>query len=840
MKKALKHLLSLALVAVMGLSPVACNGTPSDPSEPSYPSATGEMTYKVALNTEKIALNADISSLSGGAVEISAAKGEYDSGQFIVKCDEKVYSYDVTVSDLTCNGAVIAKENIEICKQIYTYCADGKMFTGMYEPGYYPDALIPVEYIKANKEDVIEKDTNQGFWLNVFTPEDAAAGTYTGTITVQFNGNGTLTVPIRHTVYDFALDKAQNFTFKSNFMIWNNDAGFLPYGELTSSNAKYMDYYDKLLEYNACAYTFPKDTPGMWVGYVREYFDKVSAFGIPYYAISRSENDWNYMERYLGALLDACFEDGKNYFSKAYYYLDMFYDEYSHDSPQVSWRKELVRPTIEGCDALEEKLIQSAVSAGKATANCEYFESLRGLRHSITSGWDEEFADLFKLCCPGWGALHYTSELEDAAELMQNKDVEWWSYGTIGMDAYPYPGWEINDTLISLRDLLWHDYENNITGTMYWCVTGFCNWSYYIGGLDAYEKLQDLYTTASHEGVSNGDGYLMYPGAPYGSDEPFASLRLAAYRDGVDDYMYMIKLDSLYRTLSERYGKVGGGRNFVSFLNEQITASAASKLNYSGLSSARDNLASAIVLAESNGLYIEDIRTNGNKIEYSFYANSDVAVSVNGTALTGANAGSGKHYAGSLDITADRMLKLEIGGSVLNLVTAPSGTTVTAFEDEASLSNLYLLNSNDSCELIDVGGEYANSAKVTLHGNNSSDMLIKTFKPCVMLDMTKWSCTLDKVYSIEFDVYNSSSEDVTFTVIFESATTGKVFEYDKLVLKAGEWRRIKVDNLNIVSRDASVLNAYTHVGIRCGNLLDASNRPKELSLYFDNLFVRAV
>lgn len=834
MKKGLKHLLCLSLVAVMGISSVACNG------ELPEPAATGEMTYKVALNTQKIALDEDISSLSGGAIEISSAKGEYDSGQFIVRCDEKVNSYDVTVSDLTCGDAVISKDHIEICKQVYTYCADGKLFTGMSGPGYYPDALIPVEYIKAEKEDVIEKDTNQGFWLNVFTPEEATAGTYTGTVTVKFNGNGILTVPISHTVYDFKLDKSENFTFKSNFLIWNYDGGWMFYGELTSSNDKYMDYYDKLLEYNACAYNFPNDTPEMWVGYVKEYFDKVSAFGIPYHAITKTENDWDYQERYMSALLDACIEDGKDYFSKAYYYLDTYYDEYSHDSPSVSWRKELVRPTIEGCNDLEEKLIQNCIDSGKASSDCVYFETLRGLKHAITSGWDEEFADLFELCCPGFSALHYTSKLEEAAELTEKKGVEWWSYGTIGMDAYPYPGWEINDSLISVRDLLWNDYINNITGTMYWCVTGFCNWSYHIPELNAYEKLQDFYTTASHEGVSNGDGYLLYPGAPYGSDEPFASLRLAAYRDGVDDYMYMTKLDSLYGSLAEKYETVGGGYNFVSFLNEQITASATSKLNHTGLVTARDNLAEAIVMAERYGLYLEDIHTNGNKIEYSFYADADAAVAVNGAVPTGTVAGTGKHYTGSVDITADRTLKIEVGDSVLNLVTAPTGSMITSFEDEASLRNLYLLNSADGCNYVGSVGDRTDYAEVTLHGKNDNDMILKTFKPCVMFDMTQWDCAPDRVYSIEFDVYNNSSEDVAFTVLFESATTGKVFEYDKLVLKAGEWRRISIDNLNIVSLDSTTLNEFTHVGIRCGNLVDENNRPKSLSLYFDNLYVRSI
>jgi hypothetical protein len=37
----------------------------------------------------------------------------------------------------------------------------------------------------------------------------------------------------------------------------------------------------------------------------------------------------------------------------------------------------------------------------------------------------------------------------------------------------------------------------------------------------------------------NGDGYLLYPGAPVGSPDPVTTVRLEAARDGVEDYEYL-------------------------------------------------------------------------------------------------------------------------------------------------------------------------------------------------------------------------------------------------------------------------------------------------------------
>ena len=201
--------------------------------------------------------------------KISGAKGETDSAQFVVNCDEDVTSYDVTISDFTMGGNVIAKENVEICKQLYSYCNEGG-FHGTLGTGYFPDALIPIEYIKNAGEDTIKKNTNQGFWLNVEIPADAAAGVYTATVTMEYNKTGKITLPVTLEVYDFELGITE---FKSCFLIWQ---GWLFYGELTSSNEKYMDYYDKMLDYNMFAYTFPADTPEMFVSYVREYYSKVA------------------------------------------------------------------------------------------------------------------------------------------------------------------------------------------------------------------------------------------------------------------------------------------------------------------------------------------------------------------------------------------------------------------------------------------------------------------------------------------------------------------------------------------------------------------------------------
>ena len=60
--------------------------------------------------------------------------------------------------------------------------------------------------------------------------------------------------------------------------------------------------------------------------------------------------------------------------------------------------------------------------------------------------------------------------------------------------------------------------------------------------IDPYADPQRM----SERWIANGDGYLFYPGAKYGADYPFASMRLEAIRDGLEEYEYPVSYTHLY------------------------------------------------------------------------------------------------------------------------------------------------------------------------------------------------------------------------------------------------------------------------------------------------------
>jgi hypothetical protein len=109
------------------------------------------------------------------------------------------------------------------------------------------------------------------------------------------------------------------------------------------------------------------------------------------------------------------------------------------------------------------------------------------------------------------------------------KGDEVWSYNTLVQDAYS-PKWEIDWDPINERLQPGFLSESmSLTGLLYWRVDrwGSDPWNTGMGAID------------------QGDGVLVYPGAPIGTTAVAPSIRLKRLRDGVDDYDYIELLKGL-------------------------------------------------------------------------------------------------------------------------------------------------------------------------------------------------------------------------------------------------------------------------------------------------------
>ena len=109
-----------------------------------------------------------------------------------------------------------------------------------------------------------------------------------------------------------------------------------------------------------------------------------------------------------------------------------------------------------------------------------------------------------------------------------------WFYTGLSAFAFDYPNLFIDTRGESQRVIPWLAFRYGITGLLYWQT------------VSAYSQKGDPWSQPRVM-MTNGDGNLLYPGAPGRSDivshKPVPSLRLVLLRDGMEDYEYLALLE---------------------------------------------------------------------------------------------------------------------------------------------------------------------------------------------------------------------------------------------------------------------------------------------------------
>lgn len=817
---------------------VGCNQNAEQP-------VNANISVKALYSTEKIEKTEDLSNRANGGVEIALAKGESEGDQFAVLSD-KTFSYTFTVSDLICGENVIEKENVEVSKMIYTECKD-RVNSGVKEAGWYADAVVPMEYIERAKENVMEKDVNNFFWVDVDAPKDAVAGIYTGTVTLEYS-NKKHEIPVSVEVFDFTISDTPYM--QTQYSIWLN-GNFMMYGELESGKEIYNRYYEMLLDYNISAPPYG-ETSEEFVESVRKYYDRVTAIRLPTTYVGNTNFDKELYEEVMRNLAIASIEDGKNYFSKAFHRLSTIYDEFQ----EVAWRVEHVRPTIEAVDEIEKRVVEYLIEKEYISdENDELAQSILNLRHNMTAWYEEEWDDVINMYCTTYDrARATTADIQKMTEVMANDNV-YWTYGCITRDAYPNPAGQINDYLVSARDLFWFNYEYGIQGDLVWCVNQYCNAGSTIDGM--WKPHPDLYEDASHDRLSNGDGYLVYPGINYESQYPFPSHRLLVRRDGIDDHTYLSMLGEKYAALGKDYDvEWKDAKNFVAFLNKQLLGRGASKLNDEAVVKTRKAVSEAIVAAEKTGLAIRSLECINNKIVYEIYTDGS-ALEINGNVLSGTESGKGTLYKGEAELCADGRLTMTVrkgeAAYTVNLLTAVTGVIYADFDEVGTAEAFKTNTAYGSLVTVDDSGEklLGKNAKITLSGYDFSahvgadsamdaGQLNASYQPSVKWNITSSGKTLRDISSIEYWIYNPQDENITIELFVEKEQNGMLVPatYDKVILYSKQWTKITMDNFNVITLNKSALDSYTHVGFKIGNLIDKDGKAYSYDFLIDEVILR--
>ncbi|MFC5405636.1 glycoside hydrolase domain-containing protein [Cohnella soli] len=470
-----------------------------------------EGTYSVWTAPSIMNLKRDAAPLASTAVNLEMAKREYQSGQVLLTAkDGYVNITNAEISDLSSGSATIPASQVEVLVQHYVKTTNKS--NSAYEPGWYPDALIPyTPYMNLHGSIQVQSGNNQAIWFTVKTEEDTPAGVYTGTISITANGS-VAQVPITVKVRNFALP-VQNHA-QTAFAIWGSmlPAGYPGVVEDSPEYwAIYRNYYEFLLNYHVT----PTYLPIPWdyetyAANAKPYVEdpRVSAYNIPY-----SVGD---MENGKAAQLVQSLKD-EGLLDKAYYYLGGEIDE----------------PTPAKFDLVKQRSQQIAAIDPD-------------LRHIVTTSLHPDLIQDVNTFAPLFRDFESEEYLQQVKNFQANGGNMWW-YGCV-VPTNPYPTYHIDDDLISARLVPWMQRSYGIEGNLYWSVNVYLKWtgSQYVA--------RDIWNDPMAFPGANGDGFLLYPGAKYGMNSPIATLRLQAIRDGNQDYEYLWLLEDRIKQAAQQLG----------------------------------------------------------------------------------------------------------------------------------------------------------------------------------------------------------------------------------------------------------------------------------------------
>lgn len=760
MKKVIKSgLFALSLTCLIA----SC--APSGNTSKEFKTWTAYSTNKVIQQATR---NEDFIN-TGDKVQIKMMRDEYESSQLIITSEGR-QSFDLTSVDLVdeSTGKVIPKDNIEILVQKYMKL-DVERYSG-YDKFYgggdnIPDMLLPIKYAKSSGENYVEANSNQGITIQV-NSNGIEAGTYTGNFTLRV-GDTIKEIPVEVTVWDIL------FEGKSNIQTcWLIYSMYMYTGEFDASEHMMDVYSDFLTRYKANPYVIQEavmnspealmqDVERMWD---MKYYNSII---IPYdfpltYRADTAEG--TKAANYIVKLAEKSTEE--NFYLDYALFYPSTYDEADVIANKKAASPEFFRPGGQ-YDQTLEKAITILQNKGYFASHDEEWnnrvkEAIRNIPDVFTNcGYVEDWVSEWPATyCPRIDVLNSQKNqqaYQDYAAVLSNNDF--WTYTCCDPDN-PLPSHHLDDDCLSMRVLGWLEKSLNINGYLYFLAN-----MYDLEGNN--HDFSTPYITSDRNGAANGDGYIMYPGRPYGSPEPFASMRLVTYRDGLEDYDMLDVYESKIEEMAKFYGVNDINVNeYIQDIYDSLFSVAVTTEDHHSLYGAREELADRILSFENQYNIFTRVRNEGSTSLLDVYS-TNPNLKFDGNNLNCEDLGSGRyHYV--YDLTKTKKT-VTISGENDTYVFENTGyANLTNFGN----SSVQTVVSDDSYFNVNNGSVDATIVSVEKENTNKTIRFVPSisFKGIDLTDVKK----------IAFNLTNTSNDkelyfDVKFHTAKRSVTNGGAF-----------------------------------------------------------------
>lgn len=691
--------------------------------------------------------------------KITMVKGEYESFQILLTPTGDVTAYNATINDFTLSdNTKFNKENISIYNQKYLEVVNGTVGGAGLPLGFYPDALLPLEKAVEYNENTIKANNNQGLWVTFKTDKDTKPGTYKGNITLSIDSAVTK-VNVELTVLDYYLSEEN--TAKSVFPIERDS---LIYGEMDNSIDMYKKYVDFLIDYRMAAYLLPFEAKNVadYINVTKEYAAdiRVPSYAIPvYYVYNASANDidvdYDLLEEYIMTMAKESINGDVDLIKKAYLYIGMI------DEPEMGGiipRAQRITKSVKNLKAKCSKNILNDASLDQAKRTKVAAEILK-IDNLVTN----KLIDKLDGYVESWVPLFDDFDSINRREQYQSREDSVWWYGCIG-PKNPYPTYHLDDNLISSRILSWMQYDYNIEGNLYW-ETSLYQKAVINEFTGAYERRPiNPYKEASRFPDVNGDGFLTYPGAPYGIDGPVASIRMESIRDGLEEYELLQDLEELNRALAKHYGVNYENNKVLDLIYNSLYEGTKVIGDTADLLKARQTLLQLLTLATSEAkVLVNDLIYEKDQIKFKVLTDKNIALYSDNKLLEAiSELENGTYYEVCKKLNEkDNNLNLSLNENEANLVLNIGGKMNTILEFVDKTLSSVLDGKGYSKEIIENNFNNELSKKVSKITINAKSNKVTVSIVVSALELG------DELEQLLFKIYNTSDKKVNVNFFIE-------------------------------------------------------------------------
>ncbi len=796
MKQKLCLFLALVMLGTLVLSGCKEDATAADVKIWSTPN-TSKVIQQTSGNDNHVAGEAKLA--------VSMMQGEYEGAQLLVTTGDQQLNYTMEPGQLkSADGTVFPAENVAIYHQKYIEVVANYSGNSQYPSGsMVPDMLMPMATAVAYGENVIPANSNQGITVE-FHSQDVPAGTYTGSFKLTV-GETAHDIPVTVTVWDFGYEGRR--TFQSCFMLWVDELMAGEYENTPELMDTYVEFFNR---YKADMYIVQDSsarTTEWFVEFAKKTFESNNTasiiipydFPLSYTAMNGSEPTAQAAKviDYILAAAEISTPE-KMYVDLLYFYAST-YDEADINGTGAQSERFLCKggeydQTIDAAVAAidTDPRFANISEEWKATLK----ESISTIPVLFTNvdfieNWVGELSAAFCPYSSLFGNESILQKYQDAANANSNGDL--WMYTCMG-PTYPYGTFHIDDGTLGMRVSGWMEKYWGITGYLYYAVN--MNTQFRL----TEEVFTDMYSNSLRYENVPGDGYLVYPGRYYGSSEPFATVRLASYRDSQDDYDMLCVYENLLMEYAQAYGIEIQFNDYVQDLYSSLFNGAVHYTDPMLVYAAREELARRILDLKENGILVTK-----NTKQTLVYGPADATVKVNGAAVNGEAAGSGKVFAvesGAIEVT--------VGGKQY---TYEAGAIVSAMQD--------ITLSEDSTMTLN-GNRVEAVIKSVYRGDDDADSIgsqTRMFTPSISFAVSE----VKAGNVIRFSYTNSGAEDLEMNIVLVEKS-GKATTVKSNYCGKGDTRQVSIALSSQLAEKLGIdLSSVCEIRLSFSNVVNNAN-----------------